>query len=106
VTALALLPSVGCAAMDDRTETFQQVALRCLTASPATFPPLIREVPLPASLPATAVPGFFSVVLPPGIPPGDYVAFVALTAPEAFADGGADPGDVIAVAVVQFTVRP
>jgi hypothetical protein len=88
------------------TEGFQQVAFRCLTASPASFPPLIREVSLPASLPATAVPGFFRVVLPPGVPPGDYLVFLALTAPEAFADGVADAGDVIAVATAGFTVRP
>ena len=70
----------------------------------------IRQLPIAtgvtASLPATAVPGFFRVGLPPGMPPGDYLVFLALTAPEAFADGVADPGGVIAVATAALTVRP
>jgi hypothetical protein len=78
------------------------VALTCLSAPPTTFPRFARGVVLPGSLGSVTVP-LLSFTWPPGLVPGTYVFFLALTPVDAFSDG-TQPTDILALgtaAVVQ-----
>ena len=51
-------------------------------------------------------PSFFSFVWTGGEPPGTYTFFLAAVIPGGFADGTADPGDIIALGTADFTFTP
>lgn len=53
----------------------------CLSGAPQTFVPLTPNTVIPASLPLTVTPAFFSGVWPDGAPTGLYTFFVALIRP-------------------------
>lgn len=76
------------------------------TASPQTFPPLFPSVSIPVAFPLLTIPGFLSVVLPAGIPAGNYTFAIFTTPLGAFADGNVGPTDISAVASDQLQVLP
>jgi hypothetical protein len=100
-------PGLGCPAGDAIAFVTQGSAVvTCLTATPKTFAPLFRGVSLPFSLPETTIPNFRSVVWPSDLPTGAYTIFLTLTPPDAFADGRADPTDLLATASQGLTFAP
>jgi hypothetical protein len=102
-------PALGCPGGDPvvfLADSFTRIVLTCLSSSPAGFSPLVHEVAVPAGLPPTAFPVFFSHALPPVLPLGSYAVFAAATPPEAFLDGTLDPGDVLAVTAAPFAIVP
>lgn len=108
VPPAALGPGLGCPGGDAVaffTDGFTRVVFACLGA-PETFVSLLRPLVLPAPLPPTSVPGFFSLTWPPGVPAGDYIFFVAIVGPRAFADGVIGPGEVVAVGFATLTALP
>jgi hypothetical protein len=82
------------------------------TASPASFSPLLRgvtlgtdlTVPMQAVFASTFAGSEPSSAQPGGISP--FVIFVALTAPNALADGGVGPGDVLLVSAQALIFTP
>ena len=82
------------------------VVLRCLSASPATFPPRGEHATVPAGLPATTISNFFIAVIPGEAPPDNYTLFLVLTPAGALADGLVDPGDIAASATTRFSIVP
>ena len=110
----ALLPAqagagFGCPAGDAIafvTEWPARVWVTCLTSPPQSFAPLFRGVSLPAELPETAIPNFWSFVWPSDLPAGAYTIFLALTPAAALADGRVDPTDPLATASRGFTFAP
>jgi hypothetical protein len=102
----AVGPALGCPGGDAVAFiTFAQVVLTCLSAPPAGFPALLREVSVPGAMPLITFPTSFSVVLP-ALPTGTYVVFIAATSPEALLDGTIDPGDLVAIASAAFGFVP
>jgi hypothetical protein len=102
-------PGLGCPAGDAVAfvaDGFTRIVLTCLSAPPASFPPLFHQILVPADLPPTAVPGFFSQPVPPGLPVGPYRLFVAAASPGAFLDETVDPGDVSTLATAEFAIVP
>jgi subtilisin family serine protease len=104
----ALSTSLGCPAGDAVlfvTDSFSSFAVRCTaTAAPQTFPALFPNVSIPVALSLTAVPGFFSTVLPVDTPAGSYTFAIFTTPPGAFADGNVGPTDIPAFASDQLQV--
>ena len=78
--------------------------MKCLSDPPQSFPPLLQDAFLPGPLPVTTVTNFLSAPLPAGLPLGTYTMALALTPPNAFADGIVDAADLLAVAAATFTV--
>jgi hypothetical protein len=85
---------------------FSGVDLVCSSAPPDQFPLAFENVTFPGAFPATTVPGLVALPLPPGMPPGSYVVFIAVIAAGALEDGRLDPGDLLAVGTATFTVLP
>jgi hypothetical protein len=101
--------SFGCPALDPVAfvaDNFARVVPACLSAAPATFPPLIGAVSIPGGLPATVVPGFWRPAIPADAPPGTYTVFLVATLPGAFAGGAIGPGDILALGLGSFTLVP
>jgi len=71
-------PGLGCPADDAIVFLTTRVVLTCRSASPQSFEPLARNLLLPAGLPPTSTPNFFSSVWPSDVPVGTYVFFIAL----------------------------
>jgi len=78
----------------------------CSSAPPDQFPLAFETVTFPGAFPATTVPGLVALPLPPGVPPGSYVVFIAVLAAGALEDGRLDPGDLLAVGTAAFAVLP
>ena len=78
----------------------------CSSAPPDQFPLAFETVTFPGAFPATTVPGLVALPLPPGMPPGSYVVFIAVLAAGALEDGRLDPGDLLAVGTAAFAVLP
>lgn len=106
----ALSTSLGCSAGDAvvfLTNALSSSTVLCAaTASPQTFPPLFPSVSIPVAFPLLTIPGFLSVVLPAGIPAGNYTFAIFTTPLGAFADGNVGPTDISAVASDQLQVLP
>jgi hypothetical protein len=105
----AVGPAFGCLGGDALAffaGSLAQVAVTCASASPASFAPLLRGVPIPALLPTTPVPGFFSAVWPPGVAPGAYLFFMLLTPPDALTDGVIGLGELMAIGTASLTAVP
>ncbi len=101
-------PALGCPGGDATAflvDGFARIIVQCLSASPEKFEPLFRNVSIPAALPVTTIPNFFSFDRPSEFPAGPYTVFLALTLPGALSDGRLDPTDVVAIAgdSVSFT---
>ena len=72
-------------------DAFSTVLVECVSTAPVpSFEPLFRNVCLPAGLPPTTVPNFFSLPWPPGVPAGTYTFAVLTTPAMAFAHGTID----------------
>jgi hypothetical protein len=101
--------ALGCPAGDAAvfaTAGFAGSVVRCTAnASPQSFPKLASGV-IPAALPATALPTFFSLPWPGGVPPGNYTFAVFTTAPNALADGVIGPTDVAVSGLDQLQSLP
>src|SRR5206468_9570067 len=68
-------PSLGCPNGDAVAffgNAFSTVIVTCVSAPPQTFPILFQHLSIPAALPATGVPNFFSFPWPASVPPGTY----------------------------------
>jgi len=106
----ALSTSLGCSAGDAvvfLTNALASSTVLCAaTASPQAFPPLFPNVSIPVAFPLLTIPGFLSVVLPAGIPAGNYTFAIFTTPLGAFADGNVGPTDISAVASDQLQVLP
>jgi hypothetical protein len=76
-----------------------------VTASPATFPPLLPGVMASAGLEIPMQP-VFAYTFIGGEPAGTYRIFAALTTPGALADGSIDGGDVRLLSVQELTFTP
>ncbi len=72
-------PAFGCPADDAIVFLTTRIVLTCLSAPPQTFEPWTRNLLLPAGLPATNTPDFFSIVWPSEAPMGTYTFFVVFT---------------------------
>jgi hypothetical protein len=105
----AVGPAFGCPGGDALAffaGSLAQVAVTCASASPASFAALFRGVSIPALLPTTPVPGFFSAVWPPGASPGAYLFFMLLTPPDALTDGVIGLGELMAIGTAGLTAVP
>jgi hypothetical protein len=88
------------------TDGFTGISLTCLlTAGTQSFVPLIRNITIPAGLPQVAVPDFWTLPWPDGLPEGTYTLVMFTTPPDAFADGF-HPEDFTAVASDSFDALP
>jgi hypothetical protein len=99
-------PIIGCspgilplAFVADGGSTF---ALRCQSASVATFPPYLANVTIPASLNVT-VHDVLGFTWPAGAPLGIYTLAIVATPPGAFQDGMLDPADILAIGTDSLT---
>lgn len=105
-----LSASLGCPAGDAAgffTTGFASTVVRCVnTASPQTFPTLASRVAIPASLPTTMLPTFFSFVWPAGLPAGSYAFTILTSPPGAVGDGVVGAGDITALATDAFNTSP
>jgi len=72
-------PAFRCPADDAIVFLTTRIVLTCLSAPPQTFEPWARNFLLPAGLPASSTPDFFSFVWPSEAPMGTYTFFVAFT---------------------------
>jgi len=69
-------------------DAFSTVLVECVSTAPVqSFEPLFRNVCLPAGLPPTTVPSFFSLTWPPNVPAGTYTFAMFATPSMAFAHG-------------------
>jgi len=69
-------------------DAFSTVLVECVATAPVqSFEPLYRNVCLPAGLPPTTVPSFFSLTWPPNVPAGTYTFAMFATPSMAFAHG-------------------
>jgi hypothetical protein len=102
--AAAGCPLPGDLAIAFFTTGFAGVEVHCGSAPPSALPRVGTLLPVPGGLPPTVFPGVFQTVVPPGLPPGTWKAFVGLTGPNAFVDDTVDPGDVLAGDVVEFVI--
>lgn len=99
-------PVLGCPGGDAALFlTGTAVELRCLSARPATFPPLAAGVTVPGTLPPTTVENFLTSVIPGEAPAGTYTVFLALIPAGAFASDPIDPSRVL-VAAAAFSIQP
>ncbi|MGH7268095.1 MAG: hypothetical protein ACREMB_25030, partial [Candidatus Rokuibacteriota bacterium] len=102
-------PGLGCPGGDPvafLADAFAHAAVRCASDPPATLPLLFAGLTLPAALPPTTVPGFFTFAWPAGVPAGPYTLFLALTAAGAFADGTIGGDDLLALGTAALTLVP
>ena len=96
-------PAVGCPQRDAAlfvVDGYTGVSVACLSSAPSSFGRLYANA-APGSLARS-----LSFVWPPGMPAGRYVFFLALTWPEALADGVLDGRDVLAVVAPEVTFQP
>jgi hypothetical protein len=88
-------------------EGFASLSVTCLfTAVPQSFVPLVRNAVIPAALPPTAIPDFWTLAWPPGLAEGTYTLVIFTTPPDAFADGQFQASDFTAAASDSFDVMP
>ena len=99
-------PLFGCPEGDAIAFLADGFVLTCLSASPQTFAPFARSVAIPAALPETTAPSVVSFVWPATAPAGQYLWFVAVTTPGAFAHGPVDTSGILAVATGSVTFAP
>jgi hypothetical protein len=98
-------PSVGCPgslALVFVTNGGSAFALRCQSASVATFPPFVANVTIPAAIDVT-VHDLAAFTWPAGAPSGSYTLAIVATPPDAFADGVLGPGDILALGARDLT---
>jgi hypothetical protein len=98
-------PSVGCpgsVALVFVTNGGSAFALRCQSASVATFPPFVANVTIPAAVDVT-VHDLAAFTWPAGAPPGTYTIAIVATPPSAFADGVLGPSDILALGARDLT---
>jgi hypothetical protein len=104
-----LSTQVGCPGGDAVvfvTNGFSGLSVACLfTAAPQSFGPLFRNVVIPAGLPEIAIPDFWTLMWPEGLPEGTYTLVVFTTPPDAFADG-LQSGDFTAFGSDSFDALP
>jgi hypothetical protein len=101
-------PGLGCPQGDAIAfagDTSPTLAVRCASASPATFPRFAAGASIPAGLPPTTLPDFFGLSWA-SASSGRYVVFMAFTPPGSLADGTTGPGDIIAIDSDTVTVAP
>ena len=94
-------PSVGCPgslALALVTNGGSAFALRCQSASVATFPPYLASVTIPAAIDFTAH-DVLALTWPAGAPSGTYTLAILATRPGAFADGVLDLGEVLTLGI-------
>jgi hypothetical protein len=104
----AAAPATGCPTGDAAVfleAGFAGGQVHCLSGPPASFPAIAGSVRVDVIPTPITVVDFWSVVIPPGVPPGPYTVFLALTPPGAM-DDGVSVGDVLTVATATFTVLP
>jgi hypothetical protein len=105
----ALLPSaagpgLGCPLGDAIAfATGSSSVIRCLSASPASFPKFAASASIPAG--PTTLTHFFSFEWPPA-PAGTYTLFVVFTVPGSLDDGDIGPSDIIAIGSDTLTFSP
>jgi hypothetical protein len=99
-------PSFGCPGGDAIAflDVSSAVAVRCRSASAATFPRFRDGAFIPAGL--TTLGSLVSFTWPSTAPAGAYVVFVALAVPGSLDDGAIGPGDVIAIVGDTVTFSP
>lgn len=77
-------------------------ALRCGSASVATFPPYMANVTVPSGIDFT-VDDVLALTWPAGAPSGTYTLAILATTPGAFADGALDLGDILTLSTRELT---
>ncbi len=77
-------------------------ALRCASASVATFPPYAANMTIPAGINVT-VHDVLGFDWPSGAPLGFYTLAIVATPPGAFQDGMLDPVDILAIGTDSLT---
>jgi len=77
-------------------------AVRCASASVATFPPYAANAVLPAGVNVT-VHDVLGFAWPAGAPLGIYTLAIVATPPGAFQDGMLDPADILAIGTDSLT---
>ena len=77
-------------------------AVRCASASVATFPPYLPNAILPAGINVT-VHDVLGFTWPAGAPLGIYTLAIVATPPGAFQDGMLDPADILAIGTDSLT---
>jgi hypothetical protein len=92
-------PAVGCPGGDAIaffTPGLGGAEIRCGSDPPSGFPRFATGVVVPADLPLIVVHGLVAAVVPPGVPPGAYLFFLAFLVPNALLDDVLDGGDILA----------
>ncbi len=107
----ALLPpqTGGCPGRDPiafLANGFATTVVTCLTAPATAFGAHSRNVSIPAALPVTAFPNFFSFLWTSDLPAGFYTVVLFFTPAGALGDGRVDPADVIALAADVLSFIP
>jgi len=107
----ALLPpqTGGCPGRDPiafLADGFATTVVTCLTAPATTFGAHSRNVSIPAALPVTAFPNFFSFLWTSDLPAGFYTVVLFFTPVGALGDGRVDAADVIALAADVLSFIP
>lgn len=74
-----------------------------IDAGPATFPPLVKNLVIPAGL-SINVANALQLALPAGAPSGQYMQFLGVTPAGALDDGQIGPNDVIVLEFQPFSV--
>jgi hypothetical protein len=77
-------------------------AVRCASASVATFPPYAANMTIPAGINVT-VHDVLGFTWPAGAPLGIYTLAIVATPPGAFQDGMLDPADILAIGTDSLT---
>ncbi len=80
--------------------------LACLATAPSNVAPLVRNVPVGASMPPVTLAGFFAMTWPADRSAGPYTFFMVLTRPGAFDDGRIDAGDIVTIATATAVASP
>ena len=101
-------PALGCPngdAVAFATAGSSSLAIRCASASPATFPRFTAGTSIPAGLPTTTVPDFFGLTWS-SAQPGPHTVFMAFTVAGSLADGVIHDEDLVAFATDAVTIGP
>lgn len=98
-------PSIGCPgshALAFVANGGSAFALRCRSASVATFPPYAANVTIPAGINVT-LHDVLGLTWPAGAPSGTYTLAILATPPGALADGVLGPGDILTLGADELT---
>ncbi len=102
-------PSFGCP-LGDAVLFFSNgmtsASVACASDPIQSFPRTFEGVAVPTGLPSSTLKNFLSLVLPQGVPAGEYQIFMVLTQANALLDGTVDPGDVVGVAAATMSFSP